>query len=54
MDIDSYLAEVLWQIEFQGIMIDGELYNLVQEYWRSNVSPVAAVAMILQIPADTV
>lgn len=52
MDIDSYLAEVLWQIEFQGVVIDGQLYNLVQDYWRSGVSPVAAVAMILQIPAE--
>ncbi len=52
MDIDAYLEEVLWQIEFQGVVVDAELYGLVQDYWRSGVSTVAAVAMILQIPAE--
>ena len=52
MDFDAYTDEVIWQIEFQGIVVDEYLYSLVQSYWQANVSPVAAVAMILQIPAE--
>ncbi len=53
MNLDAYVDEVLWQIEFQGIVVDEYLHSLVVSYWEANVSSVAAVAMILQIPADT-
>lgn len=54
MDFDAYTDEVLWQLEFQGLVFDEALYADVQSYWQAGASPVAAVAMILQIPADTV
>ena len=52
MDLDAYIEEVLWQLEFQGLVVDESLYGAVQGYWQAGVSPVGAVALILQIPAD--
>ena len=49
MDFDAYTEEVMWQLEFQGIVIDTELYGVVQSYWQEGVSPVGAVGLILGI-----
>jgi hypothetical protein len=52
MEYDDYVDEILWQLDFQGIAVDAELYGAILAYWQEHVSPVAVVGLILQIPAD--
>ncbi len=52
MNRDDYVDEIVWQLEFQGIVVDSELHGIILAYWRENVSPVAVVGIILGIPAE--
>lgn len=52
MNRDDYVDEIVWQLEFQGIVVDSELHGIILAYWRENVSPVAVVGIILGIPTE--
>lgn len=49
MNFDDYIDEIVWQLEFQGIVVCPEIHGLILAYWKDNVSPVAFVGMILGI-----